>query len=296
MRFRSPLRYPGGKGKLANYIKLVFEGNNLLDGHYVEPYAGGASVAFSLLFEEYASHIHINDLNTSVYAFWHSVLNDSETLCHLIDSTPVTMKEWKRQKAIQNDSENHSLIELGFSTFFLNRTNRSGIIGGGVIGGKDQQGKWKIDARYNKAGLRERIEKIARYRDRISLYNLDASQFILDILPELPKKTLVYLDPPYYVKGEGLYEDHYQHEDHVTVAKLVTKNIKQRWIISYDSALEICKLYEAYRQIIYGLNYSAADRYEGSEVIVFCDKLSIPEIDNPTKVKSNHHYEFVLSY
>ena len=296
MRFRSPLRYPGGKGKLANYIKLVFEGNNLLDGHYVEPYAGGASVAFSLLFEEYASHIHINDLNAPVYAFWHSVLNDSETLCCLIDSTSVTMKEWKRQKAIQNDSENYSLTELGFSTFFLNRTNRSGIIGGGVIGGKAQQGEWKIDARYNKADLCHRIEKIARYRDRVSLYNLDASQFIVNILPELPKKTLVYLDPPYYVKGKGLYENHYQHEDHVAVAKLITKKIKQKWIISYDSAPEICKLYKAHRQMIYGLNYSAADRYEGSEVIVFCNKLSIPEIENPTKVKNNHHYEFALSY
>ena len=128
------------------------------------------------------------------------------------------------------------------------------------------------------------------------LYNLDAIKLINKIKNRLPKKTLIYLDPPYYVKGEGLYEHHYQHQDHVAVAKLVTRKIKQRWIISYDSAPEICKLYESYRQMIYGLNYSAADRYEGSEVIVFCDKLSIPELDNPTRIKNNHRYEFALSY
>ncbi|MDH5525573.1 MAG: DNA adenine methylase [Desulfobulbaceae bacterium] len=286
MRYVTPLRYPGGKSKLAKFIKLVFEENNLLDGHYVEPYAGGAGIAFALLFQEYASHIHINDLNNSVYAFWYSVLFETEDLCQKILDTPVNMDAWCQQKEVLKNPGLFSLLEIGFSTFFLNRTNRSGIIKGGVIGGRQQHGKWKIDARYNKTELVSRVQKIARYKNRISLYNQDASEFITHTLPELPNKALVYLDPPYYVKGKGLYQNHYQHDDHAGVASLVKNNIKQKWIVSYDNTPEICDLYKKYRKITYGLSYSAGEHYQGSEVIFFGDDLEIPDVKNPAKVKA----------
>ncbi|MBU0612306.1 DNA adenine methylase [Patescibacteria group bacterium] len=286
MRYSTPLRYPGGKSKLANFIKLIFKENNLIDGHYVEPYAGGAGIAFSLLFQEYVSHIHINDLNMSVYAFWHSVLNKPEDLCKLIHDTPVTLETWRQQKRIQQRKNESSLLELGFSTFFLNRTNRSGIITGGAIGGIEQKGKWKIDARYNKETLIERVKKIAIYSNRIKLYNLDASIFISDILPKIPQQTLIYLDPPYYEKGKGLYQNHYKHDDHAAVSKLITSQIKQKWLVSYDNTPQIQQLYKDYRQIQYGLSYSANEHYEGSEIIFFCDDLIVPPITNPAKTKA----------
>lgn len=284
MRFNTPLRYPGGKGKLSDFVKLIILENKLLDGHYVEPYAGGAGIAFSLLFEEYVSSIHINDLNKSVYSFWHAVLFETEALCNLIQNTHVDMKEWLRQKSIQDCPSRFTSLEVGFSTFFLNRTNRSGIIKGGVIGGKEQNGFWKLDARYNKEDLISRIKKIAKYRDRIYLYNLDAAKFIKNILPQLPDKTLINFDPPYYVKGKGLYENYYIHQDHELIARLISDIKRQNWIVSYDNVSEIRELYEDYRHIIYGLNYSASVRYRGSEVMFFCEKLVIPEVENPTKV------------
>jgi DNA adenine methylase len=287
MRFNTPLRYPGGKGKLTDFIRLVFEQNKLTDGHYVEPYAGGAGIAFSLLFLEYASHIHLNDINKSVYAFWHSVLKKNDELCQLIHDSDLTIDEWHKQKAIQDNPKQHSRLELGFSTFFLNRTNRSGIIKAGVIGGKNQMGKWKLDARFNKPDLIMRIQKIARYSDRISLYNLDADKLIQEIIPGLPDKTLVYLDPPYYVKGKGLYENHYIHADHARVSKLVTTQIKgKKWIVSYDNVPEIRELYKKHHQIIYGLNYSAHNCYIGSEVMIFSHNLVIPEVANPAKLEA----------
>ena len=182
--FRSPLRYPGGKRKLANFISLIFHYNDLLDGEYIELYAGGASVALKLLFDEYVRRIHINDIDKGVYAFWHSVLNETEDLCRLVRDTQVSMDVWNQQKRVQSASC-QSLLELGFSTFFLNRTNRSGIISAGVIGGKNQTGKWKLDARYNKEDLIVRIAKIARYRERINLYNEDAVTLLRDIIPHL---------------------------------------------------------------------------------------------------------------
>lgn len=285
-RFNTPLRYPGGKGKLTDFIRLVFEQNKLADGHYAEPYAGGAGIAFSLLFLEYAMHIHLNDINKSVYSFWHSVLNEADELCKMIQDCEVTMDEWYKQKNIQCNPSQHTQLELGFSTFFLNRTNRSGIIKGGVIGGKNQDGKWKLDARFTKPDLIGRIKKIALYSDRISLYNQDAETFIQTIMPELPIKTLIYLDPPYYVKGEGLYENHYKHQDHARVARLVKTIANKKWIVSYDNAPEICEFYRGFPQITYGLNYSAQNRYTGSEVMFFSPDLIIPDVGNPSRLKA----------
>jgi DNA adenine methylase len=150
MDFYSPLRYPGGKGKIANYFKRIFKDNLLYDGIYVEPYGGGCSVALALLYNEYASKVIINDLDRSIFAFWHSVLEETDELCKLIYDTPVTIENWEIQKQIQKNKEQHDLLDVGFSTFFVNRTNRSGIISAGVIGGRKQEGKWKLDARYNR--------------------------------------------------------------------------------------------------------------------------------------------------
>src|SRR4030067_1583777 len=154
----SPLRYPGGKGKVADYFKQIYKENLLYDGVYVDPYAGGASVALSLLFNEYASKIIINDIDRSIFAFWYSVLNKTDRFCRLIKDIPLTIDTWEAQKKIQEEKNRHGLLKVGFSTFFLNRTNRSGILGAGVIVGRQQTGKWKIDARYNKAELINRIE------------------------------------------------------------------------------------------------------------------------------------------
>lgn len=286
MRFNTPLRYPGGKGKLTDFIKLVFEQNDLLDGHYVEPYAGGAGIALTLLLHSYVSCIHLNDLNPAVHAFWRAVLDDPEALCKKISDTPVTMDEWRKQKAILSNPAGHSPLDIAFSTFFLNRTNRSGIILGGVIGGKDQEGNWKLDTRFNKKDLITRIERIAMYRSRIHLYNLDAAKLITDVLPTLPKKSLVYLDPPYYVKGKGLYQNHYLHDDHIAIAKLVKKDIKLPWVVSYDHAPEIVSMYKGCPTIKYGINYSAQERYKGAEVMFFSNKLKVPDIKNPADLKA----------
>jgi len=293
MPFLTPLRYPGGKGKLANFMKLVFRDNNLLDAPYIEPFAGGAGVAIALLFGEFTSHIYINDINRSIYAFWYSVLNDTDALCQLIRDTPVTMEEWESQQSIQQSAGQATTLELGFSTFFLNRTNRSGIIAGGVIGGKNQDGPYKLDARFNRKNLISRIQRIARFGNRISLFNTDAAQFIRDVLPRISNNALVYFDPPYYVKGQGLYQNYYEHDDHLEIARLVA-GISQHWIVSYDNALQIQAIYNGYRQIVYNLNYSAGERYKGSEVMFFSDRLVIPAVESPALIPSKRVFQTLL--
>ncbi|MGO2346144.1 MAG: DNA adenine methylase, partial [Providencia sp.] len=148
--FYTPLRYPGGKGKLSYYIKSLIDENSLNDGVYIEPYAGGAGVALELLLQEYVRHVHINDIDIAIYSFWDSILNNTENFSRLVHDTIINIENWEKQKDILLNSGNHSTLEIGFATFFLNRTNRSGILKAGVIGGKTQSGKWKLDVRFNK--------------------------------------------------------------------------------------------------------------------------------------------------
>ena len=281
-RHASPLRYPGGKSKLTAYLKRILADNRLIGGDYAEPYAGGASVALGLLFDEYASTIHINDLDRSIHAFWHSVLYETDALCRLVRIARLTPTTWRRQRAVQNDAS-ASMLERGFSTLFLNRTNRSGIITGGMIGGVEQLGDWKLDARYNRAGLVTRIERVASYGDRIKLSRLDASTFLLKRVPLMPQRSLVYLDPPYFVKGQHrLYANFYEPKDHADIANIVT-TLERPWLVSYDNAPEIRRLYSPHRRLTYGLDYTAAKRYEGSEVMFFSFGLAIPRVRDPVK-------------
>ncbi|WP_323166972.1 DNA adenine methylase [Pseudomonas atacamensis] len=266
--FSTPLRYPGGKGKFCHFIKQVFESNDLLDGHYAEPYAGGAGVALELLFHEYASTIHINDFDPAVYAFWDAAVNHTDELCKIIADTDVNMENWHRYKKVMINPNEFSRLELAMATFFLNRTNRSGILKAGVIGGKDQAGKWKLDVRFNKADLIRRIDLIGRFKNRIKVYNKDANLFLEEVLPSLPLKSLVYLDPPYYVKGSGLYRNFYNHQDHVQIAGALIA-VKHPWIVSYDNVPEIKEIYSAYRQDEYFLSYTAQLKKKGSEVMIY---------------------------
>jgi DNA adenine methylase len=278
MIYYSPLRYPGGKGKLTNYIKLLLQKSNLIGGTYVEPFAGGAGVAMALLLDEAVSSIIINDKNKAVYSFWKSVLENTEDLCRLIKDTQVNIDEWKRQREILLSTKKYCL-ELGFATFFLNRTNRSGILTGGVIGGFDQQGDWKIDARYNKDNLIKRIEAIAVKKKHIKVYNKDILNFIDKVLPTVDEKSFIYFDPPYYKQGSSLYENHFKHEDHIKLAMAIEEKVDKPWLITYDNTSEIEKIYYGHSMKKFILNYSAAKKYKGTEIMVFHEKKMIPSED-----------------
>jgi DNA adenine methylase len=276
VRYNSPLRYPGGKAKLADFIKAMFRANDLLDGVYLEPYAGGASVALTLLFEECVSEVYINDLDRAVFAFWHSVIHEPERLCRLVRDARVTPNEWARQRRVYR-ATTASLLDLGFAAFFLNRTNRSGIIGSaGMIGGARQRGRWKLDARYNGPELAERIGRVARYRDRIRIFNLDAIDFLLHCARLGLVRALAYLDPPYYGKGRRrLYANYYDDVAHAEIAKLLP-DLPFPWVVSYDDAPQIRRLYRGYRRTSYSLRYTAAQCRSGAEVIFVSAGLVVP--------------------
>jgi len=292
MYAHSPFRYPGGKARVANFIKILCVRNGLVGGHYAEPYAGGASVALALLFSEIATIVHINDIDDGIISFWKAVLWDTERLCNDIETTPLNVDEWKRQRQIHRDRAETS-YRRGFATFYLNRTNRSGIIdSGGVIGGMNQTGKWKIDARFPREELIRRIRRISQYRSRIRLTQLDAVEFLRSVEPEIPSSSLVYLDPPYFVKGQGLYPNFYGPDDHETVYKAV-ESLQIPWLVSYDNVDPIRSLYSEHQAIVYDLRYSAQVRYDGREVMFFAPEIDIPAVPNPASIQADDLRRFM---
>lgn len=285
MRYYTPLRYPGGKARLGQYLRQVFVDNGILDGIYVEPYAGGAGIAIELLRTGYAREILLNDIDPAIHAFWQATIHDTEALIELVETTPVTVDEWRRQRTIYQNPAKHDFLSHGFATLFLNRTNRSGILNGGVIGGISQKGQWLIDARFNRSELAERIRRIGQYSHRIHLSNEDAEAFLSRL--QLPPKSLVYLDPPYFQKGQRVYRNYYEREDHLRIADLVQNELPYRWIVSYDDTPEITKLYAGRRRIWYTLHYSAQTRRRGDELMIFCDALRLPKASNPAQFRIN---------
>ncbi len=275
----TPLRYPGGKAKLAAYVKEIIRANDLYDGVYIEPYAGGAAVALELMFQEYVDCIHINDISRPIYSFWKSVLQSTEDLCRLVRDTPITLENWDKQKKIFSNQNDHGHLELGFATFFLNRTNRSGILNGGVIGGRGQSGPWKIDARFNTEELIFRIESIARMKRKIKLTRRDALALLRSRSDGWSGKALIYLDPPYYEQARRLYYDFYDSDDHYQLAEHLKKSMSSHnWIVSYDNVAEIKKLYSTFRSVVYNIGYSARDARIGREAMFFSPSLEIPRL------------------
>jgi DNA adenine methylase len=264
----SPLRYPGGKTFLFSLFERMMNENKMSNVTYVEPFAGGAGAALTLLLLEKVDKIVINDLDKAIYSFWKSAIFDSERFIKKIHSTPITIKEWRKQKAIYSNVR-AKCLDRGFATFFLNRTNVSGILNGGPIGGFNQKGKWKIDARFNKDSLAERIRRIAQYRNRIVVCNEDGVKLIHNYLNKV--NTFIYLDPPYYEKGATLYLNHYKKDDHEILAKQLNNNPDAFWLLTYDNKDEIRSLYTKRRITNYLLNYNAYESRKGEELLILSD-------------------------
>jgi DNA adenine methylase len=276
-RYNTPLRYPGGKQRLAPFISELLRINNLIGGHYAEPYAGGAGVAIHLLLSGQAEHIHLNDSSHAVYAFWRSIQRHPDEFCRRIAGASLTVNEWRRQRQILLHPKSFSQLDVGFSLFYLNRCNRSGIPNGGVIGGLKQQGHWKMDARFHRNELIRRVEAIAAHNKQITVTNHDAELFIRAGVPKLPRKALVYCDPPYYHQSNRLYLNYYKRDDHVRLAKTIQQNLKRLWLVSYDNVPEVRACYPARRCFLYEAQYNAARAYKGNEVFFVSDRLKLPE-------------------
>lgn len=266
------MRYPGGKTCLVPLFEKVIEDNSLDDITYVEPYAGGAGAALALLYSQKVERIVINDLDPAIYAFWKAATDFSNDFIAMMQHTAVTVREWRRQRDIYHD-QNAGVLNRGFATFYLNRTNVSGIMDGGPIGGLDQSGKWKIDARFNKKTLKKRLVQLGQNADRITVINEDGVKLIESYLDT--ENTFIYLDPPYFEKGSSLYMNSYEGSDHSKLANLLNGNPNSFWMLTYDNKRQIKSLYPDRRIVNFRLDYRAYEARVGKEVLILADAVRV---------------------
>lgn len=278
MKVITPLRYPGGKACLASAISAIMDANGLTRPIMAEPYAGAAGASLELLFSERVKSILINDLDYRIFSFWWAALNETDLFLERIGKVPLSIREWKRQRIIYRNPRKYKRFDVGFATFYLNRTNRSGIlINGGPIGGFKQLGKWGLDARFARPTLSDRIDRIAAYRDRIEISNLDALAFVQKVVMKYGDQELfLYLDPPYYEKGRKLYLSYYEHADHVAVGKALQSCGHSNWVVTYDDVPAIRRIYKRCRVLPFRLRYTAQNRRHGAELFISSKRLMIP--------------------
>ncbi|CAB0580616.1 DNA adenine methylase [Corynebacterium diphtheriae] len=278
MRFLSPLRYPGGKARLAPFLERIIRAQTPAPSYYAEPFAGGAGAALKLLHTGVVEHIHLNDLNPGIASMWRAILEETNEFLHLVTTTPIDLVEWKRQRDIYQTPIGRDDLELGFATFYLNRTNRSGILNAGPIGGLEQRGNWKIDARFNRTGLIKRIQTIATMKNDISITEMDGLDF-LDSLKHLGGELFVYADPPYIVQGEGLYLHAFDEIAHLQLAEKLAE-IECPWLLTYDDDHRITDvLYKGGRCATFPIAHTAHKQHVGSEAVIFSKNLELPDME-----------------
>lgn len=278
MRYLSPLRYPGGKARLAPYLARLISAQDPRPGQYAEPFAGGAGAALHLLHDGLVDKIHLNDLNPGIAAFWRASLDYPNQFCQKIFTIPLTIEEWRRQAYIYAHPAGRDDLELGFATFYLNRTNRSGILDAGPIGGFEQLGRWTIDARFNREALAIRIQTIADMRHRIYVTEYDALDFLASI-QDVSADVFVYADPPYLVQGEGLYLHAFDAEAHLELARVLA-SADFPWILTYDDDPRITSLlYNGGRCATFDIAHTAHRQHVGTEAVIYSEQLIVPDME-----------------
>lgn len=268
----SPLRYPGGKTGLYWRLRNLIRNNDLAGCRYVEPYAGGAGSAAALLVTGQVDEIVVNDLDPAIHAFWDTVVRDPDYLMSRIETVALTVAEWRLQREIYLAGKDGSdTAVFGFATFYLNRTNRSGVLNGGPIGGLEQQGNYKIDARFNRKDLFERFRILALYADKISVSSGDGVEVIHKFAEQ--DGTFIYADPPYFEKAGTLYLNAFDNQDHQVLADALNDAADAKWLLTYDNVDDVARLYPERRRRAFEVNYSAHRVVRATEIAVVSDSL-----------------------
>lgn len=275
-RDMQPLRYPGGKGSLKYFLANIVHSNGLEGGTLIEPFCGGAGASIPLLVTGAIDRLYLNDANPAIAAFWNLVFHDTDAFIALIESTPVTIDQWYRWREVMECAEQASELELGFAAFFMNRCNRSGLLSAGPIGGFDQTGNYKIDCRFNRESLVDRIKTIGSHREKVVVSANDACVFLNNLDPDLAENSLIFIDPPYVVQGKNLYKHSvFDEEKHRELATFI-KPKNWRWVITYDDNPLIHSLYAERTMGVIELSYLMQQAKIGRELLVASSHCRIP--------------------
>lgn len=270
MKYITPLRYPGGKTQLYNFVAQIIKDNHYTT--FVEPCAGGANLSLSLLQNKIIGHAIINDFDKGIYALFFNILERPQQLIAKIEQVPFDVdtpyqpfileyyQKIKEHYTANYNGYTNTSLDLAFEFLFLNRTNYSGIINGRPIGGLKQDGKYKLNCRFNKKTLIKKINLIHSLKNKITLYNQDANSLLNNL--QLNNQTLALIDPPYVQQGNSLYNLGFTTEQHKQLADTIN-NLSTPYIVTYDDDKLIKDIYPHQNLYHYALKYSSNNKNKG---------------------------------
>ncbi|MBE9896313.1 DNA adenine methylase [Enterococcus casseliflavus] len=283
--WRSPLRYPGGKYNMLKFVKQILQ-ENQIDGTYIEAFAGGAGLAVNLLLTDTVQEIVLNDYDIAIYCFWYAVVYRNEEFLEKFDRVSVTLEEWHVQKGIFDDLSKRNrlgksqMLNLGFATYFLNRTNFSGILRGATpIGGLKQTGAWKIDCQFKKQNLRPVLEELGKNVNRITIKRLDMINSFEQIFSDDfdRENSLMFIDPPYVKEGRRLYLPIKEIDEHRQLSTSILQ-ADCKWLLTYDMHEDLLPMYnEVNQKFKYQLRYFVKEKRNEQEFLALSNDLRFPD-------------------
>lgn len=274
-RYVSPLRYPGGKATMASWLGEMFSRQlGYMDVEvWLEPFAGGAGAALTLLDRDAVPEAWIVDANPAIAAFWQTVTGDGDALAARIERTTPTLGLYARSQGLLAEPDGADRFELGYAAFIVNRCSRSGIIAPRSGAMSD------IGARFNAAELADRIRHVASFGSRLRVIHGDGIGFIEDLngAAGIEDEVLAFCDPPYLREGNRLYRVGMDGDMHQRLADALHAT-PARWLLTYDNEPAVTDLlYPDHRVIAYDIRNNANRARIAREYAVLSHNLDVDD-------------------
>lgn len=231
---RSPFRYPGGKTWLVPYVRQWLKSSEYHPFEFAEPFAGGAIVGLSMLFEQLARKLTLVEKDDDVASVWEAILSiQGERFAESIVS--FEFSERSVREVLSKRPRN--LFERAFQTILKNRVQRGGILASGAGFVKQGENGRGMASRWYPRTLGRRITAIHEQRHLIRFIHGDGIEFIRE--REGRKEMVLFIDPPYTVAGRRLYT--HSEVNHEELFQVVA-DTKGDFLMSYDNAEPVRKL------------------------------------------------------
>lgn len=248
-RWLSPLRYPGAQRRLVPYIRSAIHYNDVEPTLFIEPFAGGASVAIQLLGEGTVEQIGLADKDKLVSAFWKVVFSEPEWLIDRVQEVEPSLELWKALKTQVADGQ-LDLYQRAFACLYLNRTSFSGILHphAGPLGGYEQDSEHDIACRFSKDNIIDRIRRLGNLRNRVAFVWNKSWRGSITLIGDMQSRGSIsddvfyYLDPPFFNKSEKLYQHSFGSSDHAQLRNQLTL-LDDNWLLSYDDCEKVWQYY-----------------------------------------------------
>jgi len=228
----SPFRYAGGKFYARNLILEYITPHS----HYIEPFAGGASIFFA---KPKVKNNWLNDMDKDLINTYLIIRDKPEELIKSLDGEEASKERhsfYKKQFVPSNE------LEVALRWFYLNRTSYSGIM-------KQQNCYWGYGEKYSM-----RPENWPRHIRRTSEKLQNTNITCLDfekVIENSPDGSFLFIDPPYFNADQDKFYTHcFSKNDHYRLCEIIKKNTNRfKFLLTYDNSPEIRELYEWAKEI-----------------------------------------------